>query len=314
MEIEKFEQEKWLSRLVWPKKDSHKGQNGRVLVIGGSSLFHVAPFWAANAASRIVDMVHFSSPYLLNNKLVEEKAKRGFWNGIVVPWEEVEKYIREDEVVLVGPGMMRSKASQYHVASSMYHGERGLVDFKVDDTRRIVGYLLQKYPEKKWVVDGGALQEVELKWLNENMIVTPNQKELAVLSGQLKMQNAKLKTTTQNLKLFKIRKLVEETGVTVVAKGEADFICSDGRLVMSDNNIEEAFLDIIKVEGGHPGMTKGGTGDVLAGIIAGLYAKNDALTATVVGSWLNKQIGEKLGREQVFFNASDMVGLVGVRF
>ncbi len=311
MEIEKFEQEKWLSRLVWSKKDSYKGQNGRVLVIGGSSLFHAAPFWAANAASRIVDMVHFSSPYLLNNKLVEEKAKRGFWNGIVVPWEEVEKYIQEDEVVLVGPGMMRSRS--HHTVTG--DGRRATVasnhlPLEPDNTKGIVGYLLQKYPEKKWVVDGGALQEIKLEWLNENMIVTPNQKELAVLSGQLKMQSAKLKTTTQNLKLFKIRKLVEETGVTVVAKGEADFICSDGRLVMSDNNIEEAFLDIIKVEGGHPGMTKGGTGDVLAGIIAGLYAKNDALTAAVVGSWLNKQIGEKLGREQVFFNASDMVGLV----
>lgn len=34
---------------------SHKGQNGRLLVIGGSHLFHAASLWALQVASRIVD-------------------------------------------------------------------------------------------------------------------------------------------------------------------------------------------------------------------------------------------------------------------
>ncbi|MEK6952481.1 MAG: hypothetical protein AABX29_05690, partial [Nanoarchaeota archaeon] len=43
-----------------PKKDVHKGDNGKVLIIGGSSLFHSASIWAAEMASHIVDMVHYS--------------------------------------------------------------------------------------------------------------------------------------------------------------------------------------------------------------------------------------------------------------
>ncbi len=295
-EVSEFKVEEWLPKLVWPKKDSHKGDNGRVLVIGGSSLFHAAPFWAANAASRITDMVHFSSPYLLNNKLVEEKAKAGFWNGIVVPWDQVEKYIEEDEVILIGPGMMRLS---YPVHRSPFAVHHSLLDFSSDYTKGIVGYLLRKYPEKKWVVDGGALQEVELEWLNEKMIVTPNQKELEILGNKLKTQNSRFKTITHNSKLLKLRGLAKRTGVTVVAKGAVDLVVG--------HNVKERFLHIMKVEGGSPGMTKGGTGDVLAGIIAGLYAKNEALVAGVVGSYLNKKWGEELGKEQVFFNASDLV-------
>lgn len=49
-------------QIVFPKKDSVKGENGRVLVIGGSKLFHAASFWSALMASKIVDMVHFLVP------------------------------------------------------------------------------------------------------------------------------------------------------------------------------------------------------------------------------------------------------------
>ncbi len=289
-EVSEFKVEEWLPKLVWPKKDSHKGDNGRVLVIGGSSLFHAAPFWAANAASRITDMVHFSSPYLLNNKLVEEKAKAGFWNGIVVPWDQVEKYIEEDEVILIGPGMMRLS---YPVHRSPFAVHHSLLDFSSDYTKGIVGYLLRKYPEKKWVVDGGALQEVELEWLNEKMVVTPNQKELEVLVHRLGF------SVHRENRLEMVKEVVKETGAPVVAKGAVDLVVG--------HNVKEAFLHIIKVGGGDPRMATGGTGDVLAGIIAGLYAKNEALVAGVVGSYLNKKWGEELGKEQVFFNASDLV-------
>jgi hypothetical protein len=67
-------------------------------------------------------------------------------------------YIEEDDVILIGPGM-----------------ERG------EETKRIVNELLAKYPDKKWVVDGGALQEVDASLLNKNMIITPNVKEMEIL-------------------------------------------------------------------------------------------------------------------------------------
>jgi NAD(P)H-hydrate repair Nnr-like enzyme with NAD(P)H-hydrate dehydratase domain len=51
----------YLNQLILPQKDSHKGQNGKLLLIGGSELFHAASKWSLDVASKIVDMVFYSS-------------------------------------------------------------------------------------------------------------------------------------------------------------------------------------------------------------------------------------------------------------
>ena len=240
----------YFAEIVLPKSDSHKGENGRVLVIGGSKLFHAASFWSARMASKIVDMVHFSSPTMENNELMRVRAKEKFWDGIVVSWEDIEHYIEEDDCILIGPGL-----------------ERG------EETKRIVNKLLAKYPNKRWVVDGGALQEVEPKLLNKNMIVTPNKREQEILGQMI------------------------PPGVTVLAKGPVDMVT---------NGVER-----VEIAGGGAGMTKGGTGDVLSGLVAGLYAKSPALATCVVASSANKQAGEALEkRVGPFFSASDLIGEV----
>lgn len=235
--------DKFVKQIVLPKRDSHKGENGRVLVIGGSRLFHAASFWSACMASKIVDMVHFSSPAMENNELMRVRAKDKFWEGIVVPWEDIHHYIEEDDSLLIGPGM-----------------ERG------EETKRIVNELLAKYPDKRWVVDGGALQEVEASLLNKNMIVTPNKREREILGERV------------------------PAGVTVLAKGPVDSVNG------------------VKIKGGPPGMTKGGTGDVLAGIVVGLYAKSPAMASCIVASAANKRAGEQLEKKLgPFFSASDLI-------
>lgn len=240
--------EHYLSQIVRPKIDSRKGENGRVLVIGGSRLFHAASYWAACMTSKMVDMVHFSSPTMENNDLMRVRAKEGFWEGIVVPWEDVGHYIEEDDCILIGPGM-----------------ERG------EETKQIVNMLLKQYPGKRWVVDGGALQEVDPLLLNKNMIVTPNKREQDILADQV------------------------STEVTVLAKGEKDVVSGHGKQV--------------EIEGGSAGMTKGGTGDVLAGIVAGLYAKSEALPSCIVASKVNKSAGERLEKKVgIYFSASDLIG------
>lgn len=59
---------------------------------------------------------------------------------------------------------------------------------------------------------------------------------------------------------------------------------------------------------GNPGMTKGGTGDVLAGLTAALYCKNGAWTAATMASYINKKAGESLyKRVGPYFNSADLV-------
>lgn len=237
-----------------PAKDSHKGQNGKLLVIGGSELFHAAAFWTADVASRIVDLVHFSSPAMENNDLMRLRAKEKFWNGIVVAWEQVEEYIKEDDCIVIGPGMTRS-----------------------DDTKTVVDTLLKKFADKRWVIDGGALQEVDIEVIPKTAMLTPHRGEFDRLFGEAS-----------------IEAMAKKYKCTILLKGLEDIVCNEHKC--------------IKVSGGNPGMTKGGTGDVLAGLVGALYCKNKAFLAAATGSYINKKAGDKLyERVGPFFNATDLV-------
>jgi len=255
-----------------PKSDSHKGQNGKVLVIGGSDLFHAASKWSLDTISKIVDMAIYSSTPA-NNQLVTEAiqasmlaAKREFWNGIVVSPENLPDYLEEVDVVLIGPGMERKP-----------------------ETAQQVNALLQSYSHKKWVIDAGALQMVDPVLIPDRAILTPHQLELERLEQhgfQLPQALAKK--------------------ITVILKGQADQI-------FSDDLAQQSMRSPLPVEGGNPGMTKGGTGDVLAGLVAALYATQDPLVAAVVASLVNKTAGDVLYQfVGPFFNASDLVEVVPV--
>ncbi len=290
----------FLKSIYIPAKNSHKGQNGKLLIIGGSHLFHSASLWALKVASRIVDLVHYSS-IEENNKIVQ-KLKEEFRDGIVVNRLNIEDYIQEDDCVLIGPGMVRSEASQ--VQSSILRLHSGQ-EFKVQSIGEIIKlgdegvqtyyltkYLLKKYPKKKWVIDAGALQMMEPEWIPKDAILTPHHKEFDNI--KLKIKNEKLKMTIKNLKLGEQVKLFsKEYNCTVLMKGGVDFVASKDKF-------EE-------IKGGNAGMTKGGTGDVLAGLVAALYCKNDAFTSTKAASYINKKAGEELYKKMGYwFNASDL--------
>ncbi len=249
--MDKFDP-KLLKKLYRPSKDSHKGQNGKLLVIGGSNLFHSASMWSLEVASRIVDMVFYSSVPV--NEAIVKKQKERFHDGIVVPQGKLDEYINEADCVLIGPGMERDAL-----------------------TRKKVNALLKKYPGKKWVIDGGALQVMDKKLLNQKMIVTPHHQEYKILFGS-----------------EPIEAMAEKYGCTIVLKGKEDIICDAGRCLVNQT--------------GNEGMTKGGTGDVLAGLVAALYCKNDAFLAASCGTYLNGLAGDNLyQRVGPYFNASDLV-------
>ena len=131
-----------LKKLYIPPSLSHKGQNGKLLVIAGSKLFHSSSLWVLKVASRILDMVYYSSVDE-NNKIVFEEKKE-FRDGIIVPRDKVENYIQEADCILIGPGLPRIDGLQT--------GD--------DNTKTLTSSLLKKYPQKKWVLDGGSLQTI----------------------------------------------------------------------------------------------------------------------------------------------------------
>ncbi len=263
-----------LKQLYIPPSDSHKGQNGKLLIIAGSTLFHAASLWPLMVASRMLDMVFYSS--VPENNEIVQRAKEEFRNGIVIRRENLDSYIQEADCILIGPGLPRPEGKKDDD----------------DDTKTLTETLLKKHPEKKWVIDGGSLQVVEPELIPKNSIITPHFQEFEQLKSKIK--NSKLKIEIQNAKIEdQVKMFAEEYKIIVLLKGEVDIIASP---------IEE-----VSIHGGNAGMTKGGTGDVLAGLLASLYCKNDAFLSACAASYINKKAGESLEKSMgIYFNASDL--------
>ena len=230
---------KELSNLYKSPKDSSKGDNGQVTIIGGSSLFHGAPLFALTIASRIVDMVFFASPESSLGKVANE-VKSKLFSFIWTPWEEIDSYIEKSDACLIGSGLMRSA-----------------------ETREITRQILNKFQDKRWVIDAGSLQMMERDWIPENSILTPNQKEYKILFGEERPE-----TVAKKYKCI------------LVLKGPTTIIYSSNQSV--------------EVHGGNAGLTKGGTGDVEAGLTVALIAKNDPFLSACAASYIVKATADDL--------------------
>jgi NAD(P)H-hydrate epimerase len=251
-----------LKKIFVPRRNSHKGENGKLMIIAGSILFHAAALWPLEVASRIVDMVFFSS-VPMNNEIVQ-KDKNSFRNGIIVPRNKIENYIDEADAVLIGPGLPRVLGEER----------------KDDNTKRLTEKLLVKYPLKKWVIDGGSLQTIDPKYLPKDSILTPHPKEFETLFN--------IKPTNENA-----INMAKKYKVTIILKGPTDIVTNGGKTVL--------------IKGGNQGMTKGGTGDVLSGLVASFYTKNEPFLSAATGSYINKKAGESLYKRMgLYFNASDL--------
>lgn len=151
-------------------------------MVGGSHLFHAASLWALKIASRVVDMVFYSS--VPENNEIVEKCKEEFRDGIIVPRNDLDRYIKEADCVLIGPGMLRqefSKTVDQYIGTSVnqYNGNTentGNTDLPIyrstdlpktlseinslqdegQQTYELTKYILSNYKDKRFVLDAGA--------------------------------------------------------------------------------------------------------------------------------------------------------------
>ncbi len=117
------------------------------------------------------------------------------------------------------------------------------------------------------------------------LILTPHSAEFNGLTG--------MPATEENAVSY-----AKDSGNIILLKGPVDII-TDG-------------LHTYRTPGGNPRMTMGGTGDLLAGIIAALLSKNiPEMNACRLGSFINKKVGENCFSDRSYwFTISDMIATV----
>jgi NAD(P)H-hydrate epimerase len=83
----------------------------------------------------------------------------------------------------------------------------------------------------------------------------------------------------------------------IVAKGPTTFVYSP--------------TDCIEAPGGNPGLTKGGSGDIEAGLTVALLAKNDPFLAATASSFIVKKAADMLFRKVgTNYNSDDLASQV----
>src|SRR3989442_10921200 len=219
-----------------PRPDSHKGQNGRLLVVGGGP-FTGAPAFVGLAAYRIgVDVVHVATPSIAFEPVA------AYSPSLIVHPLPGARFLKTD----VGAVL--------EIASGMDAAGIGPGLGASDATKDAIRVLVRSL-NLPMVLDADALTAAgeDLACLaGKRGIVTPHHKEFEVLSGTT--LPAELPAKIEAAKSF-----AKKVGFTVLLKGSPDVI-TDGASHRK-NKVHNV------------GMTKGGTGDSLAGICGALLSK-----------------------------------------
>jgi hydroxyethylthiazole kinase-like uncharacterized protein yjeF len=115
------------------RKDSHKGDNGRILIVGGSREYHGAPIYAGLAASKVVDLVVVACPASAAHVIKEATP-----DFIVHPLSSDYLAVKDVptivelasacDAVLLGPGLGMQKETQKACCEVLSHIERAVID------------------------------------------------------------------------------------------------------------------------------------------------------------------------------------------
>lgn len=255
-----------------------------VLVVGGSWLYHGAPFLVSMAAMRTgVDLVYTAVP-----EKVATAIRALSPSLIVLPLPDykltsksVDRIVRvldDVNVAAVGPGLARGC-------------EKGLL--------KLVRLLVER--NIAVVLDATALfSDVLLLLRGARAVVTPHAGEFRRLFGEEA-------GSTLEERVEKVLRVAKQHGLTVLLKGHVDVV-SDGVEVVVNRKQPLSSA-----------MTVGGTGDVLTGVVAGFLARmvppfHAAVAAAVANGYAGVAAAEKLGLHITPVDVIEMLPMVLKRF
>jgi len=251
-------------------KRSHKGDNGRVLIVGGSPEYVGASALAGIAALHSgADSVMIAAPQkvawainLISSDLMTHKLSGAYLKESHKT--VIARLAKDADVLLFGNGA-------------------GLHDSTLKLFKHLASFNMPK------VVDADAIKALSAQELS-NAIVTPHKREL-----ELFLQNSGLDPATKPEHLRQSLPFFFDKNNVLLVKGSTDVIISKKNVWYNTT--------------GNPGMTKSGTGDVLAGLCAGFFAQlKDAPQAAVNAAFISGRSGDALLDEKQWYTylASDV--------
>ena len=274
--------------LLSRRPDTHKGDYGHVLVVGGSIGLTGAPALCAVAALRSgAGLVSLGVPesvyFIVASKLTEvmvhplPETAQGSLGAGAVP--VLRSLIRKSDVIALGPGASQQPATQHAVQKLVASVDLPIV-LDADGVSAFAGRNRAKLRKSKGPV-----------------VITPHPGEMARLL-EISVDSIQRHRTQTAVKVAK------ELRVIVVLKGHRTVVASpSGRSYVNRT--------------GNPGMATAGMGDVLTGVIAALIGQGlDPFTAAQAGVYLHGLAGDVAARRvgQVSLIAGDLLEALPAAF
>ena len=254
----------WLA-LGKRSPSSHKGDNGRILILGASDLYVGAPALAGLAALRTgADIVRIAAP--------EESAKiiASFSPNLITyrlkgdyitsrSSSVILKLLPQHDTIIIGPGLGDRPETMEAVGDVIRHANSQALKCVIDaDALTIAAQFPQKLPHQT--------------------VLTPHAGEFKEMLGEKPPSDLKQRGKS-------VLNATKKLGCTILLKGPVDVI-SDGKNIKYNHT-------------GNAGMTVGGTGDVLAGIVGSLLSQGSSpFSAAAAGAYLNGAAGDLAFRDK----------------
>lgn len=268
--------------------DTHKGDYGHVLVVGGSIGLTGAPILCARAALRsgaglvtlaVPEPIYFIAASQMTEVMVRPLPESPSGTFGVNSIATLYPLLLKSDVLAIGPGLSQSPFAQRAVVRVLESADLPVV-LDADGINAFAGKERMRLRKAK-----GAL------------VITPHPGEMARLVG------TSMESVQKN-RVQVARKVAKELHLTVVLKGHRTVVASP---------TGEVYLNST----GNPGMATAGMGDLLTGMIAALIGQGlDPFAAAKAGATLHGLAGDLAARRvgQVSLIASDLLDSIPEAF
>ena len=271
-------------KYIRPRKsNSRKGDNGKVLVVGGSYMYHGAPILSSLAALRTgCDLVYTAVP-----KVNAQATRAASADLIVIPLAD-SKLTR---------GSVNKLLGQIPAGIDSATIGMGLAVQDIEALKLLVKSLIER--DVRLSLDASALRKEILPIIKaKNVLVTPHASEFERLFGEKVPDNKKTRISI-------VEKHAKKNSITILLKGMDDIITDGTKTLINSKKT--------------PAMTVGGTGDVLSGIAASMLSQNrDVIEAAASAAFVNGQAGKavqkNLGMHMVATDLIDVLPLISKTF